>query len=234
MSYEEKLIRTVIKLIIAGVVLTFLVLWGVQLYLNRIPAQPIYFKHRHHVTEMHISCFYCHTDVAKGSFAGMPSVQDCMQCHQIVNSTDPNLTGKYALNPRELANVAKLISYWKNHKPIHWVKVYKLPQFVHYTHRVHVEFFLQAASKDPKLAALEKKYPASYPCVLCHGNVAEMKVLVPKQGFFWRDLVYGGQTPLITMGHCINCHTEWAGKKFPGGPDVPSLSQMRNCSECHY
>ena len=105
------------------------------------PAQPIAFSHKVHAAQRGIACAYCHEYVAKSSVAGVPSVELCMGCHRVVSP-----------NERE---VQKLANYWNNQEPIPWVRVYRLPDFVYFTHQMHIA--------------------ADVSCESCHGNVADME-----------------------------------------------------------
>lgn len=47
------------------------------------PQQPIDFPHKiHNINEVGIDCVECHTGVARGARAGLPSVNFCMTCHE--------------------------------------------------------------------------------------------------------------------------------------------------------
>ena len=48
---------------------------------DRTPAQPVPFSHKHHVGELGLDCRYCHTSVQQSSFAGVPESEICMTCH---------------------------------------------------------------------------------------------------------------------------------------------------------
>lgn len=219
MSYEAKLLQLAKKVTIVGIVIAAVVLWAVQWWLNRTPAQPIAFSHQIHVGERGISCYYCHTGVLKGDQAGVIAVQDCMQCHQVVATDHPE--------------IIKLTKYWNDKQSIYWYKVYKLPKHVHFPHKMHVNYFIEAAPKDPALAALQQKNPAVYPCLLCHGNVAAMSRIVPGARRLYKIWYGYNINPSTQMGYCINCHRSYAGKTLAGGPDVPPLEVMIDCSQCH-
>jgi hypothetical protein len=88
------------------------------------PEQPIAFSHRVHVIDDGIDCAYCHGAARRSRFAGIPSVERCMGCHQ------------FAL--REHPDVAKLARYWHYRAPVRWVKVYTLPGFVRFSHEGHM------------------------------------------------------------------------------------------------
>lgn len=108
------------KFILLLLLVGLLSLW----WINRVKAQPIPFDHALHAGARKISCVFCHTGARKGDTAGVPSVQDCMQCHQVVLTDNPD--------------VQKLQSYWKENRSIEWFKVYNLPEHVRFSHQVHL------------------------------------------------------------------------------------------------
>lgn len=134
---------------------------------NYQPTQPIEFRHDIHVKQNQIDCEYCHSGVLESKHALIPSANVCMNCHAAVNEAhcsgedeikkiyehtgwDPNkraylhADGKYHDVPRE-------------DKPIKWVKVHNLQDFVYFNHSQHVV-----------VGGLE--------CETCHGEVSEMGV----------------------------------------------------------
>src|SRR5579885_904332 len=56
-----------------------------------IKHQPVPFTHQHHVSGLGIDCRYCHTSVEDSSFAGIPPVSTCMNCHSQIFSNSPFL-----------------------------------------------------------------------------------------------------------------------------------------------
>ena len=111
------------------------------------PKQPILFSHKIHAGEFKIDCQYCHADARRSTFAGIPSVKRCMGCHQIVASKDAELQKE----------VEKLRGFWKDARPVEWVRVHKLAGFVYFPHQRHIQVGL--------------------PCQQCHGPVQDMAVL---------------------------------------------------------
>jgi hypothetical protein len=86
-------------------------------------VQPIQFSHKAHV-EKGLPCDGCHQSVEKAAFAGMPSTETCMMCHQAA-ITD---------NPEE----EKVRQYAAKGVPIPWGRVYEVPGHVYFSHRRHV------------------------------------------------------------------------------------------------
>ncbi len=87
------------------------------------PAQPINFNHQIMVG-VGITCQFCHTTVTTSPAAGMPSVEKCMGCHNVVDPTN--------------SEIQKVASFWQSQEPIPWVRVNVLPRFVYFSHEVHV------------------------------------------------------------------------------------------------
>jgi hypothetical protein len=103
-------------------------------------AQPIAFSHKHHVGDDGIDCRYCHTSVEKSGFAGMPSTSICLSCHSQLFLDSPLL--------------APLHESARSGRPIQWVRVHDLPDFVYFEHDIHVN--------------------KGVACVECHGRVDQM------------------------------------------------------------
>ena len=107
------------------------------------PIQPINFSHKVHAGDNEIPCQYCHAYAARTPSAGVPSVNKCIGCHNYVASDQPE--------------IQKVAQYWEDQEPIPWIKVYDTPDFVHFTHKRHIQ------------AELE--------CQECHGPVETMDVV---------------------------------------------------------
>jgi len=86
--------------------------------------QPVPFSHAHHVGGLGIDCRYCHTSVEQSASAGMPPTHTCMTCHS-----------QLFTNAAMLAPVRQSLA---QNKPIHWNKVYRLPDYVYFDHSVHI------------------------------------------------------------------------------------------------
>lgn len=109
------------------------------------PVQPIPFSHLVHAGQKEIGCLVCHPEAAITSTAGIPPLERCMHCHTRIIPAFPWI--------RELR------SYFVEGRPVKWVKITKLPDFVYFPHSVHL-----ARSVD---------------CGYCHGDVKSMDRIVP-------------------------------------------------------
>lgn len=104
------------------------------------PGQPIAFPHTTHAGTLRLPCTFCHEFADKSKHAGAPAVQRCMDCHRTVATEKPE--------------IRKLARYYAEKRPIEWVRVYALPDFIYFPHKRHVK--------------------AGVDCSACHGDVAGM------------------------------------------------------------
>ena len=94
--------------------------------LAEIPGgdQPIKFSHKIHAGDNLIPCQYCHIYARRSQVSGVPPVQICIGCHKLVATN--------------LSEVKKLATFWKEKKPIPWVKIHDVPDFVRFIHQKHI------------------------------------------------------------------------------------------------
>lgn len=109
------------------------------------PDQPIKFSHRIHAGEDKINCLYCHPGATDSRYATIPAANLCLNCHNVI---------RYGTNTGE-EEINKIHQALESGKPIAWVKVYNLPDFVFFSHAQHV-----TAGKIE--------------CKKCHGDVENM------------------------------------------------------------
>ena len=112
---------------------------------NFSPVQPVRFPHPAHVQKAGMNCVYCHFASNKSPDPGMPAVATCMGCHSLVATRSPE--------------VQKLAKYYNaadpsKSRPIPWVRIHKVPEYVHFPHMRHVN--------------------ANVTCQTCHGEVQKM------------------------------------------------------------
>jgi mono/diheme cytochrome c family protein len=162
------------------------------------PRQPIFFNHVIHAGSFQIACQYCHADARRSEYAGIPSVERCLGCHKIIGASD---------NPE----IAKIHDYAKRGRPVPWVRVFKVPEYVYFPHKNHIR--------------------AGLACQGCHGPVERMRVVGADSG---RSLVddlkrvvglRSTQRPL-TMGWCVECHREQNATRGMKAP--------LDCITCHH
>ncbi|GMV16774.1 MAG: cytochrome c3 family protein [Polyangiaceae bacterium] len=135
---------------VAPVYLTALVWYGFSPKTTDVgyqPKQPVPYSHALHAGAVGIDCRYCHNTVDRAAHAASPPTETCMNCHARVRATSP------LLEPiRESA---------KTGKPVEWVKVHDLPDYVYFNHSAHVT--------------------RGVGCVSCHGRVDQMVEVYQKE-----------------------------------------------------
>jgi hypothetical protein len=182
---------------------------------GREPAQPIAFPHPTHVKTLGMNCLYCHYSANKSPDPGMPAVGTCMGCHAIVGPDRP----KSDLGPaRKSAEIQKIWNYadiangGKNARPIPWVRIHKVPDYVQFPHMRHVN--------------------AGVTCQSCHGQVQNMG----------RVYQYASLNMGWCVNCHVNGYKPSEGAKLAGAPDsliraaeaTPVRKARYDCAVCHY
>ncbi len=124
----------------------------------RGPAQPVPFSHKEHAGTLKMPCQYCHTPSRSGETLLIPRAQFCMQCHQTVATDNPG--------------VQKLAQYAKMNRTIPWVRIYELPSFVGFSHKVHLQHGATCEECHGQVTQRTRLYKESdismATCVNCH------------------------------------------------------------------
>jgi hypothetical protein len=98
---------------------------------QRVAPQPIAFSHRIHMERAKVKCVDCHTGAVSGDRAGIASIKVCRACHASMSRSSGE--------PK-------------------WVRVYRVPDFVFFSHKEHAK---------PGIG-----------CESCHGPVGTRDVLM--------------------------------------------------------
>ena len=107
------------------------------------PTQPIPYSHKQHLA-MSLKCERCHEAPDPGVSMGLPATDKCMACHTSVK--------------KESGHIQKLAQFHKDGQPVPWVRVYQVPDYVDFSHKVHLT-------------------KAKAACETCHGPVRERDVI---------------------------------------------------------
>jgi hypothetical protein len=106
------------------------------------PEQPIAYSHKVHVAGEGLECATCHKTATSEDRATLPPTATCMECHATVAADSPE--------------IKKLQTFHAAKEDVPWKRVYRLPDYVYFSHKVH-------ASAKPAIT-----------CDTCHGNLGEM------------------------------------------------------------
>ena len=130
---------------------------------NNRPVQPINFPHPLHAAgNLNMNCLYCHNTANKSPDPGMPAVSTCMGCHLILSTDKPE--------------IKKLNAYYGagHGKPIPWVRIHKLPEYVRFPHMRHVNVGVTCQTCHGQVQTMDRVYQYSSLnmgwCVNCHVN----------------------------------------------------------------
>jgi len=134
------------------------------------PIQPIHFSHKIHAGDNGIDCKYCHSSARVSKTSGIPSLNVCMNCHKNINEFQGDKDSTYVDHSKEFysGEIKKLYDavgwdataqkYTGKQKPVKWVRIHNLPDFVYFNHSQHVS-----------VAGVE--------CQKCHGPVETFEVM---------------------------------------------------------
>jgi len=122
------------------------------------PVQPLPFSHKTHVTGQGLFCAMCHPNPDPGETMTIAAPSLCMECHADVKKDSPN--------------IQRLTEYAKSGKPVPWVRVYEIPDFVKFSHRAHLAKGNTCEECHGKVAERDRLYRESNltmgGCVACH------------------------------------------------------------------
>ncbi len=145
------------------------------------PEQPIAFSHRLHADELQIHCQYCHSAAGESRHAGFPAADACMRCHKFVTASFNVMQKEVQKADAEKRQPLPVVSDQlrklydamglneklepsgdspspaESLKPLRWVRVHNLPDYVYFDHRAHVA--------------------AGVTCQHCHGPVESMQTV---------------------------------------------------------
>ena len=136
--------------------------WGTDKHLSvgYKPVQPIEFSHAKHVKGLGMDCRYCHFQVERSPFAGVPTTETCMNCHSQVKTDSPE--------------IKKLQDYHEKGIPVPWVRVHKLPEYAYFNHSAHVNKGVSCIEchgrVDQMREVMQKKSLSMGFCLDCHRN----------------------------------------------------------------
>jgi mono/diheme cytochrome c family protein len=144
-------VLTVIFVLLMGAYIAFGTLFKVGVNDGYMPLQPIAFSHKIHSGENKIECQYCHSSAKHSKHSGIPSVNVCMNCHKNIAEVSEETKvewngvtyGKAELD-KEIAKVydaagwdPDALEYTGETKPIKWIRIHNLPDFVYFNHSQH-------------------------------------------------------------------------------------------------
>ncbi len=163
------------KIIFYLVLVLVVVIGGAFVYARNFSQQyikqPIPFNHKWHLTEVGVEdCSFCHEYVQEHAVAGIPSIKVCGLCHVEGLEIGDELKSKYP-NAEEL--VEEVRGYAEKDEEIPWVRMYKSPDDIVFSHRRHVSKEIECQECHGKMgqddrAVVNMKLISMKRCMKCH------------------------------------------------------------------
>lgn len=153
--------------LVASIVLGW---WGFPKVLYSQKNQPIRFDHVVHVDNQAMECDACHSFRKDGSFAGLPTNANCIECHSEIQGEDPE-EARYVND------------FVKKGKEVEWLVYQTQPDNVYFSHIAHKGKFEctkchldMANAKTPpvyyenRLSGYSKNTMKMWQCEECHAQ----------------------------------------------------------------
>jgi hypothetical protein len=180
-------------------------------------TQPIEFSHKIHIEKGEIACEFCHIYARRSINSGAPVMDACFGCHRVIAGSDDD--PQQALKFQDA--IKKLLEYQSKAETIPWKKVHDLPDFVHFSHKRHIQ--------------------AGFDCTECHGEINQHDVLSTETMI--TDLSMGWCMKCHTEGRpAVNGKIAGPLRETRGGKILQEAAAMqsdeillgsKDCSICH-
>lgn len=224
-------VLTTIFVLLMGAYIGFGTLFKVGVNEGYMPLQPIAFSHKIHAGDNKIECQYCHSSAKHSKHSGIPSVNVCMNCHkniaEVAEGTKVEWNGvtygKAELD-KEIAKVYEAagwdpdaLEYTGEEKPIKWIRLHNLPDFVYFNHSQH-------------------RVVGGIKCQKCHGPVEEydeMYQYSPLTMGWCIDCHRETKVDLKGNEYYKKIHEELAKKYNVEQVTIAQLGGLE-CGKCHY
>lgn len=219
---------SVILLLLASAYFVFGYLMQIGIDQGYEPIQPIHYSHKIHAGDNEIDCKFCHSSARTSKSAGIPSLNVCMNCHKSIMeyTGEEDLANGYTKEfyTGEIQKLYDAVGwdavnqkYTGETKPVEWVRIHNLPDFVYFNHSQHVS-----------VAGIE--------CQTCHGPVEEMEIMSQHASLSMGWCVNCHRETEVKVadnGYYEKIHEELS-KKY--GVEKLTAAQMGGleCGKCHY
>jgi mono/diheme cytochrome c family protein len=220
---------TVILLLLSSAYFVYAYLSQVGVDTGYAPIQPIHYSHKIHAGDNGIECKYCHSSARVSKHSGIPSLNVCMNCHKNIAEFQGDKDSTYLEYSKEFytAEIQKLYDavgwdktaqkYTGKTKPVKWVRVHNLQDFVYFNHAQHVS-----------VAGVE--------CQTCHGPVETMEIMRQHSPLTMGWCINCHRETNVKIegnDYYKKIHDELS-KKY--GVDKLTAAQMGGleCGKCHY
>lgn len=185
------------------------------------PVQPIAFSHKIHAGENKIDCKYCHSSVRTSKHSGIPSANVCMNCHMYIQEVEgsPNSASEIQKIYDAVGFDPETLQYIEDYeeKPIKWVRIHNMQDFVYFNHNQHVNV-------------------GGIACQKCHGPIEEMEEVYqhsPLTMGWCIDCHRETQVKMADNPYYEKIHAQLADKHGVEKVTVAMMGGLE-CGKCHY
>ncbi len=175
---------------------------------NTFKEQPVQFSHQHHVGGIGIDCRYCHSSVEVSASAGIPPTKTCINCHSQIWSTS--------------AYLEPVRASFREDRPLQWIRVHDLPDFVYFNHSIHVK--------------------KGMGCETCHGRVDRMPLMLQQSSLQMEWCIDCHRDPakyvrprdqVFSMGYQPAVSQAEIGPALVREYNIAGPAHLTSCSVCH-
>ena len=221
------MIIVVVGLLLSSAYFTYGYLMQVGIDQGYAPIQPIHYSHKIHAGANQIECKYCHSSARVSKHSGIPALNVCMNCHEYIAdyNGEEDLENGYTKDfyTNEIKKLYDAVgwdeenqAYTGETKPVKWVRIHNLPDFVYFNHAQHAQ-----------VAKIE--------CQTCHGPVEEMEIMYQYSPLTmgWCIDCHRESTVDKDNEYYQKVHDELS-KKY--GVEKLTVAQLGGieCAKCHY
>lgn len=174
------------------------------------PIQPIKFSHKVHAGDNQIDCQFCHHTAESSKSAGIPSLNVCLNCHELVR--EGTHSGRF--------EISKIIAARDSNLSVEWIRIHQLADFVYFNHAQHVGV--------GKLA-----------CKECHGLADKMDLLYQHSDLsmgWCLDCHRTKKVDFVNNDYYGKTFKELHDDIIKGKVDSLTVAQVGgdDCMKCHY
>src|SRR5437868_2858692 len=215
--------------IYAGIFTLAIVLWAcIQFqrspyvtYAGVVRPQAVPFSHQHHVAGDGIDCRYCHTSVETSGFAGIPPTNTCMNCHSQIWTNAP------LLEPVRAS--------FRDNKSLVWTRVHDLPDFVYFSHEIHINKGIGCKSCHGPIDEMPLTYQANSLqmewCLNCHRDTAMN--LRPREEVFNMTYKQPSRQNAVAFNGVKFFDQRQLGEEIQKKYHIKRAYELTNCNTCH-
>ncbi|MCL1916349.1 MAG: cytochrome c family protein [Desulfovibrionaceae bacterium] len=180
--------------------------WAFPTLLFSEHPQPVAFTHKSHLEDAGQDCADCHFFREDGSFSGLPSLEQCAECH-VSSIGDSKAEEDFVQN------------FVEPERPIPWRVHQKQPDNVFFSHAAHTAATCSPCHMEYDPDDGENKPDAL--CSQCHLSLEELDKLPP----YKENRLTGYSKTTMKMQQCEACHAN---------PEHYGTTNANNaCYTCH-